>query len=207
MSEETKKPKGGKNLATEIIESGMTINAISEIFGRSHGTTSKLLEKCPIHRTANGRNYYRFDQAAKFMVEPHYDIGEYISYLKKADLPPEISQTVWNAELSKQKWRIQAGELWHTDQVRELFASVFRMLRSRIQLFSEQVDASIGVEPDVKAELRRMSDSLQDDLHKQVKQVLSKSRTPSSLQDEQNIRTDYEDETNESKDRSERSPI
>lgn len=128
----------------------------------------KLAELPPIRMAKGGVPEYDFRQAAAYLVKPKVDIAEYIKTLRPTDLPAYLQDQWWAAQLKRQKWQKEAGELWPTDDVIAVFGDVFQHMKTTMQLWVDQIAENHAVTPAMRTELVQLVDGLQRDLHERL---------------------------------------
>lgn len=66
----------------------------------------------------------------------------------------------WDAQLKKQKFEENAGDLWRTDKVVEVFASVFKTFRENVVVFIDRLEYETGLPPEVIESAKAFGDHL-----------------------------------------------
>lgn len=142
MSEEGKRGVSAKVQDAEtkaILFEGASLSQLSRLFGRDNRTTAaKLQGLAPIGMRA-GSPIYSVKDAAPFLVPPAYDLDEFIRRMTAADLPTMLRKEFWAGMRSKQLYEKEAGELWPTDDVRNMLAELFKTLRMTLLLTRDSV--------------------------------------------------------------------
>lgn len=153
----------------ERVASGVTVQFLNQVFriGNERKVRTKLAT-CPILRVENGRNLYDLKTAAEYLLEPKVDVHEILKRLRPEQLPPAISPSFWQAQLSRQKFEENAGELWRTEKVREVLGSMFQTLKFTIQLWGDTIEREHGITDEQRETILRMSDRLQQDIYDQL---------------------------------------
>ena len=118
---------------------GASLSQLSRLFGRDNRTTAaKLQGLSPVGMRA-GSPIYSVKDAAPLLVPPAYDIDEFIQRMTVADLPMQLRKEFWAGMRSKQLYEKEAGELWPTEEVREMLAEVFKTMRMTLLLTRDSV--------------------------------------------------------------------
>lgn len=141
----------------------VTTTTLAQIFGLDHKDVQKRLQgKCPEMGREEGTRYamYRIRDAAPYLVDPNIDLDEYIKTLTPVRLPPALQDAYWKAQLSRQKYEENRGELWRTERVREVFATVAKNVRTTILLFEDSVEAETDLTVKQREIIRRISDGM-----------------------------------------------
>lgn len=161
---------------------GVSANWLAQIFGYDKNTIRKKLAAagCPVHRRDSKATYYLISEAAKYLVKPKIDIDQYLRSLKPTDLPPVLSETYWAAMLKRQKWEENAGHLWRTEDVHQVFGDFAISVKTAVTLWVEEVDRHNGITPDQRATIRQLSDNLLETIYEIMVGTPKKGMTLSS---------------------------
>ena len=152
-----------------LIYDGASINQLSAIFGRDDKTISKLIRHVKPSGKRGGKDIYSIKEAARYLVEPVIDEETFIRTITRTqDLPPYLQKEFWAAQLNRQKYQIQEGELWPTDKVLAVFNEVFKRLKMTIRLFEDTIEARTELSQAQRKIVREMSDGLQDMLRRSL---------------------------------------
>lgn len=152
---------------TLLIYDGATVAQLAVIFERSTDTVKKLLR----HITPTGRrksaDTYKLIDAAPYLVKPVIDEETFIKTITRTqDLPAYLQKEFWQAKLNRQKYEVQAGDLWPTDDVLSVFAEVFKKLATGISLFADVIEARTELTKEQRAILVELSDGLRTELRR-----------------------------------------
>jgi hypothetical protein len=150
----------------DLTAKGVTTAWLSTAFKMPEPTVRYRLRGCPIKATKTRGtkmkvHLYDLRTAAGFLVAPAFSTKEYMKALKKGDLPPALQQSVWDAMLKRQKWEENAGDLWRTDQIREVLGSTFQTIKFTVQLWADTVERQVQLSEDQRRIIIEMSDALQ----------------------------------------------
>lgn len=144
----------------------VSVTFLMQVFKLDRLTVKKkLAELPPIRMVKGGVPEYDFRQAASYLVKPKVDIAEYIKTLRPTDLPAYLQDQWWAAQLKRQKWQKEAGELWPTSDVIAVFGDVFQHMKTTMQLWVDQIAEQHAVTPAIRSDLVQLVDGLQRDLH------------------------------------------
>lgn len=169
---------------------GVSANWLAQVFGYDKNTIRKKLAAsgCPVHRRDSKATYYLISEAAKYLVKPKIDLDQYLRSLKPTDLPPVLSETYWAAMLKRQKWEENAGHLWRTEDVHQVFGEFAITVKTAVTLWVEEVDRHNGITPDQRATIRQLSDNLLETVYEIMveapKKRITLPSTTESIQEE-----------------------
>lgn len=147
----------------------VSITFLAQILKMERRTVIKRLAGLePIGQHRGNVPLYDFRQAMQYLVTPKVDVAEAIRKMGTDDLPVSLQKDVWDAKLKSQKWMIQAGELWRTEDVLEVLGEAFQRLKTTTQLWIDQVGDNNMLSPEARQELTELVDALQTDLHRSL---------------------------------------
>jgi hypothetical protein len=125
---------------------GVSITWLCTMFRMDRRTCQKRLAMCPpLRRGVGDAPMFDLAQAAAFLVKPKINIGEWVKSLRPADLPPYLQSEFWDAQNKRQKWEENAGELWRTEKVIEVFADVFKHIKETMQQWQDSIERKEGL--------------------------------------------------------------
>ena len=184
LSGATEKPSD-EDLSLDMgtVYGGVSAHWLSHVFGMDRVTVKKRLAegKCKIvGKGRTGAPMYLVRDAAAWLVKPQVDITSYIKSLRPNDLPPILNAAYWDAMLKRQKWEENAGDLWRTNDVMDVFGSLAATLKSTIQLWPEQVSGRTDKQ---RLELEQRCDGLLNAIHHILVESPNARRTPSSMEE------------------------
>lgn len=148
---------------------GVTVAFLAQVYRLQPFEVKKRLVNCPIKETRKRgskqvQHLYDLAEASRYLVEPITSTADLLKNLKREDLPPAISTAYWDAQLKRQKWEENAGELWRTDTIRGVIGGMFQTIKFTIQLWGDTIERQKGLTEDQRAILNKMTDTLQTDM-------------------------------------------
>lgn len=152
----------------QALEDGLNVTELSRLFHRDRREVQIILRDVKPNGVRMSVPIYRIDEAAKYLVKPNLDVEEYIKKLRPNDLPPLLTKEFWAGQLNKQKYELQSGNLWPTDDVMAVFANVFKILKQGILLFSDTIEARTELSEKQRSILNELSDGLLVELHRSL---------------------------------------
>lgn len=176
-------PANIKPVGISEVQHGVTVGTLAGIFGMDPTTVRKKLRDCaPIMKRKAGY-VYDLKTAAQYLVRPVFDAEQYLKNMKPSELPTHLQEAYWSAMRKRQQWEADAGHLWRTEAVLEVFGDVFQTIKFAMQLWPDQVERALGLSAEQRAMLIGMSDALQNDIHRKLVEMPKMKRTRSSLAD------------------------
>lgn len=154
-----------------LIHDGMSVAQLSQAFHMDAAKVRKLVRDVkPSERKKGGNvDLYPLKEAARYLVEPVIDEETFIrSITRTQDIPPFLQKEYWAALLNKQRYLLQEGDLWPTDDVLAVLAEVFKKLKTGIQLFSDTIESRT----ELTQKQRQIIDELADGLCLELRRIL-----------------------------------
>ncbi len=170
------------NLEMRSVLRGVTISWLANVFRMDYNTCKKKLVNCPeLGKGKGNAPIFDLPQAAAFLVKPKVDINAFVRSLRPADLPPYLQSEFWEAQNKRQKWEENAGELWRTEKVVEVFGETFKLMKDTMNLWVDALERKSGITGDQRKMLTSEVDALQDELHKRLVDMQVQKKTKPSL--------------------------
>lgn len=135
------------------IVSGASINQLAELFAMDRRTVTDRLRGLNPSGTRASHPIYKISDAAPLLLE----VG---AGTRRA---AEREKDYWDAQLKKQKFEENAGDLWRTDKVIEIFAQVFKQFRESTVVFIDALEHESGLPPEVIVKAKTFGDTLLND--------------------------------------------
>lgn len=172
-------------LADSAME-GVTVSFLAQVFGMDHNKVKNRLRNCPIkERRKRGKtqqqHLYDLATAAEYLVEPNIDYEEVLKKIKREDLPPSINTAYWDAQLKRQKWEENAGQLWRTETIRGAIGGMFQTMKFTIQLWADTIERQTGLTEEQRELMNEMTDSLQQNLFQTLEENAAAQMTGPQL--------------------------
>lgn len=163
----------------EDMLAGVTVSWLSQVFSMDPKTVKQKLADCPpLHRRKAGY-VYNLAVACRYLIPPAISVDQFVKTMKPSDLPAAFQETFWAAALKRQKWEENAGQLWRTDQVREVLSEVFKTIKFTVQLWADTIEQQKGLTDEQRKLLNTMTDKLLDQVYKGLLENAKKKRTNS----------------------------
>lgn len=182
-----------------ILYDGASISQLAKLFGMDNRTvTAKLgVNVQPIGKRA-GHAIYQVRDAARFLVEQDLefdDVEKIAAYMQKADptrLPRALTKEFWQAMLNRQKYLLEAGELWPTEKVVEVIGRVYKTVQMPLRLARDTVANEQELSPRQQQILLQIVDGLSEDLYAAIieefgDQVFSEDETDEDDEDQESL--------------------
>lgn len=181
----------GIGLADSALQ-GVTVSFLAQVFAMDPAKVKRLLVNCPIKDTRKrGRtqtqHLYDLATAASYLVEPKISVEEVLAQIRREDLPPAINTAFWDAQLKRQKWEENAGQLWRTETIRKSIGGMFQSIKFTIQLWADTIERQKGLTEEQRELLNEMTDKLQHDIFSSLKENAEQAMTGPQLAELENM--------------------
>ncbi len=175
--------KGSADVSViQALHRPVSITFLSDVMGMDRQTVRKRLANLPPMGQHRGQQpLYDFRQAVSYLVTPRVDMEKILASMSAGDLPPSLQKDVWDARLKAQKWMVNAGDLWRTDDVLEVLGEAFQRLKTTTQLWIDQITDAHSLPAEARDELTRLVDALQADLHSTLVEMPKEKATQSQM--------------------------
>lgn len=165
---------------------GVTVAFLAQVFKMDHNKVKRKLVNCPVKArrtrgTMQVQHIYDLATAASYLVEPRIDPEDIIKSLRKEDLPPSISTAYWDAQLKRQKWEEQAGQLWRTEVISSVIGSMFQTIKFTIQLWADTLERQTGLSEQQRDLLNTLTDELQQQMFDALRENAKENMTKPQL--------------------------
>lgn len=112
-----------------------------------------------------GHPIYKIKDVAPYLVQPPYDIDEFIQKMSVADLPTFLRKEYWAGMRSRQLYEKEAAELWPTSKVIEVVSSLLKTIRMSMLLARESVERETELTSRQRAIITRIVDNALEEAH------------------------------------------
>lgn len=175
------KARGHMSLG-DIAKEGVTVSFLAQVFRMDSNKVKRKLANCPVLDTryrgeTQVQHIYDLATAAAYLVPPKVNIADLIENLRPEDLPPKINAAFWDAQAKRQKVEEVAGDLWRTDDVRDVLGNLFQTIKFTIQLWGDQIERMHGLSAEQRRALTVATDQLQKDIFDQLVENAKLRRT------------------------------
>lgn len=174
----------------ENVFAGVTRSWLADAFRMDPKTVQKRLANCPMKGKRHSNPVYDLALAAQYLVPPRVDVSEFIKSMRPNDLPPILQSAYWDAQKKRQDWEINAGELWHTDDVVEVFAETFKVIKTSVTLWADNLEQTSGLTDAQRIALTEMSDALMADIYTSLVKQHERKQTPSQIAQIKDLESD-----------------
>jgi hypothetical protein len=178
------------NRDTKTVLGGVSVTWLCELFNLDKKTINRrLVGLKPCAYTANEAPLFSLKEAAARLVDPVIDIEKYLNTMTAAKLPTALRNEFWQAKISEQKYRIEAGELWYTEDVHRVFSDFFLAIKDQMKLWPMTLAAASvdGLSSKQREMFQNLVDGLQRDLSQRVENVAKTRETLNQLDKDQEI--------------------
>lgn len=171
----------------------VSVQFLSRVFGAHANTIQARLKNCPVAeiQTHKGQpvNRYDFRTACQYLVEPRVELHDWIKNQKQ--FPPDLQKAFWSGQREKQRWQLEAGELWHSEDVLEVLGRAFMEMKVAITLWVERMPGAEEMLTEQYGFFQDQCRTLIDEIHHRMIEMPKNYKT-------KNVRDKFESENDDS---------
>lgn len=147
------------DVTSEILETGTaTRSQIAQLFRTDPKTLPERMHGVISKGKRNGYRVYDIREAASRLVEPGYEIEEFIKQMSPQELPPLLQKEFWNGQRARTAYEKEIGNLWPTEDVVALVAVLEQGMRQTVLLITDDVEREEGLTAGQRKVFRRIMD-------------------------------------------------
>lgn len=174
---------------------GVTVSFLMEAFRLSRYKVEKALRRIrPTGYDRHSSALYDLAEAAACLVEPNFDVTDYLDRLKPEQLPEKMREGYWNAKLKQLRFEERAGQLWRTELVFSIYSEILQDIRTKLRILPDTIDRTVGLSNAQVTKVTRIVDKLQEDIHKHILDFAKKGNSLNRLGEEEDQNTVVEDD-------------
>jgi hypothetical protein len=169
------KPRRGRpvleknEVTSELLVTGEgTMAQIAQLFNTDAKTLPKRMKGVLPKGTRRGYKVYSIREAAGRLVDPGYEIEEFIRQMSPQELPPLLNKEFWNAQNSRLKYEKELGNLWPTEEVVIAVNEFSGAVRMALLLVADGVEREVGITDRQRAIIQRMMDAAIEEMKKKI---------------------------------------
>lgn len=159
----------------------VSVGWLAKVFGIDPSDVKRRLADCPPVARKKSGYVYSLPIAARYLVKPVFDVTTYLKNMKPSELPPVLQSAYWDALNKKQKWEENAGQLWRTEKVIEVFGETFKTIKNDMQLWPDTIERQTELTEEHRSILLTLIDGLQDELYQTLVKMAKEKQTPSTV--------------------------
>ena len=160
--------RGQTSPLVEDMMAGVTVSWLAQVFSMDPKTVKQRLADCPPLYSRKAGYVYALPVACQYLVKPALTPEQFMKNIKQADLPPAMQDSFWSANLKRQKFEENAGDLWRTADVRLALSGMFQTIKFTIQLWADNMQKQVGLSTEQRKWLITATDALQQEIYESV---------------------------------------
>lgn len=152
-----------------ILNEGVSVSFLATFFSMDKRHVALKLPGVRVIQTVDGHPRYDFKEAIQKLARPSPEqVMEYVKKMRPNDLPPIMQSEFWNAQLRRQKFEKEAGDLWHTEDVLEMISEVFKAVRTSAMLMADAVERETSLTPKQREIVVSLTDAMLADIREKT---------------------------------------
>lgn len=184
MNDQPDKPGKWRNDegSTLVVHQGASLAQLAALFEMNQrDIKSKIAGAVQPCGERRGHPIYKIKDVAPYIVNPPYDIDEFIQRMTVADLPHVLRKEFWAGMRSRQLFEKEDAELWPTAEVVDTISSLLKTVRMSMLISREAVERETELTPRQRAIITRIIDNSLEEAHaavtKQFKRVKANAKS------------------------------
>lgn len=162
-------PKADSEVTSELLASGeATIAQLALLFNTDAKTLPRRIKGVVPRGTRRGYKVYNIGEAASRIITPGYEIEDFIRQMSPQELPVLLQKEFWNGQRARLEYERQMGNLWPTEDVKDLCGELLTPVRMTILLLNDDVAREVGVTDAQRDVIRRVTDAAIETLQKSI---------------------------------------
>lgn len=173
-----------------IIYEGASISQLNVLFGMDNRTiSSKISGLEPCGKRA-GAPIYSVREAAALLVEPTLDLSQievvanYVRKLNPTNMPKMLTKEFWSAMRTKQLYEDDAGDLWRTEKVVDVFSELVKSVRMPLILAKDAIANVKELTDRDQKIIDQIIDGILEELHDAVVKQFGSRATSAEVDDQ-----------------------
>lgn len=150
---------------TELLQ-GASINQLGQLFNLDRRTVADRVKESKPSGTRGGFPVYKISEVAEMLVHG-YMTGDQVSEAQKRKTADK-EKDYWDAKLKEQKFLENDGDLWRTQKVLEVFASVFKLFRESMVVYLDNLEHESGLPVEAIEKTKTITDGLLVELREKL---------------------------------------
>lgn len=168
----------------EVVQ-GVNMSWLGAVFDLGENKLRRRLEGVKPIRVEGEIPYYSLKEVAPLLGGITEDrILNILESVKPADLPTKIQKAFWDALRTRQTYMKEAGDLWHTEDVKDVILETFILIRSSMNLWLTELERKTEVSNEQQKLLQDLVARLLDEISDQIRGNFEKDTRFNSSFDE-----------------------
>lgn len=142
---------------------GFSISQLAELFELDRRTVTNKLRSLESSAYRHQSPVYRLKDAAPLLV------GEGNSKTSRRNA--ESEKDFWDAQLKRQRFEENAGDLWRTEKIVDVLAGCFKQFRESVVVFIDAMEHESGLPPEVILKTKTFGDGLLEGVRKRLLEI------------------------------------
>lgn len=153
-----------------FLSKGVSIAFLATFFGMDKRHVALKLAGVKVVGKGKGHHpLYDFKESIMKLARPGPEqLAEYVKTMRPNDLPPMMQSEFWQGQLRRQKFMLEAGDLWKTTDVLDMLAEVFKTVRVTAMLFADSVARETDLTPRQRTIISELADAMLDELREKL---------------------------------------
>lgn len=141
---------------------GASIRQLSLLFDLSRDTVQTRIRNSDIEPSGTrlSQPIYRVSEVAQLLVQPYLPRDQALRSPSIQQRNAATEKDYWDAQLKRQKFMENAGDLWRTEKVIQTLSEVFKQIRESVIVFLDAMEHESGLPHDQIEKSKQFGDTL-----------------------------------------------
>ena len=134
---------GAERVHTGMFRRPVGATFLAQVIGKQPYQIKARLARCPVKEWTKHKGVdtplYDFLEAMSYLVQPRGNIEEWFASKNAASLPPYVNKMFWDSAHQRNRVMRASNDLWHTDEVMQVFGRVAMMIKEEVRMWVEDL--------------------------------------------------------------------
>ena len=158
-----------KEVSSDILATGQaSLFQLSQLFRTDPKSLPKRLFGVRPATKRAGHPVYNIKEAAARLVEPGYEIEEYIRGMNHTQLPPMLGKEFWNAQQARLKFEKEMGRSYDIEQVIAAISELYQTARMSMLLLADSIERQTSLTEEQRSIIKTEIDGAIDECRNKI---------------------------------------
>lgn len=161
------------------------VTFLAQVIGKQPYQIKGRLARCPVKEWTKHKGVdtplYDFLEAMSYLVQPRGNIEEWFAAKNAASLPPYVNKMFWDSANQRNRVMRASNDLWHTDEVLQVFGRVAMMIKEEVRMWVEDLPGKDDLTNEQYNSIVDSSNTLLVRVREKLVDMPSVSQTPASM--------------------------
>jgi len=181
---------GSEEKPVEAVHTGMFrrpvgVTFLAQVIGKQPYQIRSRLARCTVKEWVKHKGVdtpmYDFLEAMSYLVQPRGNIEEWFASKNAGSLPPYVNKMFWDSAHQRNRVMRASNDLWHTDEVMQVFGRVAMMIKEEVRMWVENMPGKDDLSNEQYTSIVDATNELLVSIRERLVDMPSKDQTPASM--------------------------